>query len=111
MIYTLENGLQTLTDTLKAEAERLGVLIHTNTPATSISFGANNKATVSHLNYNIWQMYYFQIQTSGQEYNADHVIATISAQRKYKLFILNITPVLYNRTGKNFTDQPIKIML
>ena len=53
MIYTLENGLQTLTDTLKTEAERLGVLIHANTPATSISFGANNKATVSHhaLNY------------------------------------------------------------
>ena len=48
MIYTLEDGLQTLTDTLKTEAERLGVLIHTNTPATSISFGANNKATVSH---------------------------------------------------------------
>lgn len=43
MIYTLENGLQTLTDTLKAAIERLGVRICTSTPATSISFDANNK--------------------------------------------------------------------
>ncbi|XP_011405872.1 PREDICTED: protoporphyrinogen oxidase-like [Amphimedon queenslandica] len=74
MIYTLENGLQTLTDTLKTEAERLGVLIRTNTPATSISFGANNKAI---------------IKTNGQEYNADHVIATISAQQLAKILPTN----------------------
>ena len=43
MIYTLENGLQTLTDTLKTAIERLGVHICTSTPATSISFDANNK--------------------------------------------------------------------
>lgn len=38
MIYTLKNGLQTLTDTLTTAAETVGVDIFTNTIVTGVIF-------------------------------------------------------------------------
>lgn len=47
MLYTLQNGLQTLTDTLETAAIKAGVNILTNTPVTNLSFD-NNQAKVFH---------------------------------------------------------------
>lgn len=78
MLYTLQNGLQTLTDTLNTAAQDLNVDIYTNTPVTSLSFG-NTQAKVIVIQVTTVK-YYLQVTTGENEFIADHVISTISAQ-------------------------------
>lgn len=50
MIYSLKNGLQTLTDALHAAAESLGVDICTDTLVTGLSFDNGQIKVITLLN-------------------------------------------------------------